>query len=51
MMPANGKELYELHMDNMLDEGVGLDSRENLERADQKAWDALAAELLERAGG
>jgi hypothetical protein len=51
MMPVTGKEIYEIYIDKMLDEGIGLDSWENLERGDQRGWDALAAELLERAGG
>lgn len=41
MMP-NGQELFELFVEKLLDEGIGYDSWENLDAADQRAWQALA---------
>ena len=46
-MPS-GQELFELYVEKLRDEGIDFDSWENLDRADQKAWTALAEALEER---
>lgn len=44
----NGQELFELYVEKLGDEGIGFDTWENLEPADQRAWQALAEALEER---
>ncbi len=40
-----GKELYELYVDKLLKEGVGVDAWDELEDHDRRAWDEMAVDI------
>jgi hypothetical protein len=50
MMPTNGKELYEIYADEMLDVAHSeVEGWEEMQPEDRRVWDSLAENLLERA--